>query len=306
MGTMVLLIVKILLMMGFGFVVKRCGLLPDTVEQGVSRLLLSAILPLSILSSGDVTLTDALAGGLRVTALATAGYYIVTILLLSRFSRRLPICRDKKWMLVILSVFANTGFLGFPLMNALFGAEGVIYTVIYNLGFQLAFFTWGIAGFSDEGKFEWKLLLKMPVTFASLVTMLLVLTPLRLPVLLQDTASSIGGMTTPLSLLLIGGSFARMRVRELLCDKWSYLVSALRLIALPLGILAVLLACGVSGVAGATCVMITALPCAAISAIYAEQYHLEPVFAARAVIQSTLLMLVTFPLMLLLVRVVML
>ncbi|MGE4549464.1 MAG: AEC family transporter [Intestinibacillus sp.] len=306
METMVLLIVKILLVMGFGFVVRKYGLLPDTVEQGLSRLLLSAILPLSILASGDVTLTKALAGNLRMAALATAGYYIVAILLFSRLSRLLPVHRDKKRMLVILSVFANTGFLGFPLMDALFGAEGMLYAVIYNLGFQLAFFTWGIAGLSNEGKLQWKSLCKMPVTLASLATMLLVLTPLRLPALLQDTASSIGGMTTPLSLLLIGSSFTRMRVRELLCDRWSYLVSALRLIVLPLILLAVLLACGVSGVAGAACVMITALPCAAINAIYAEQYQVEPVFAARAVIQSTLLMLVTFPLLLLLVRMVML
>ena len=302
MTTMVLLIVKILLMMGFGFLVKKRGLLTDAVEQGLSRLLLSAILPLAIIASGDVELTASLAHGLRVAALATAGYFLLATVLLQKLSRLLPVGRDKRLMLVILSVFANTAFLGFPLMHALYGAEGVLYAAIYNMGYQLTFFTWGVAEVSGAGSFAWRSLYRMPVTLASLLTMLLVLSPLRLPALLQDTVSAIGGMTTPLSLLLIGSSFTRMRVRELLCDGWSYAVSTLRLIVLPLVMLAVMRALGVSGVPAEVCVMMTALPCASLGAIYAEQYDREPQFAARAVVQSTLLMLLTFPLMLLLVK----
>lgn len=305
MVTMVLLIIKIFLLMGFGFLVKKYGLLPDPVEQGLSSLLLSAILPMTIIASGDVELTSALAGGLRVTALTVGIYFLVSIVLLSLLSRFLPVGQDEKLMFVILTAFANVGFLGFPVMNALYGTEGVLYAVIYNLGFQLSFFTWGIAKLSEGGKFEWKTLCKMPVTIASFVTLILVVTPLRMPALLQDTISTIGDMTTPLSLLLIGCSFTKMRVRELFCDKWSYLVSALRLVIFPLIMLGILLALHVTGVAGASCVMLTALPCAAIGAIYAEQYQRTPAFAARAVVQSTLLMLITFPLMMVLIHVVM-
>lgn len=300
MQTMLPLIFKILLLMGFGFVVKRVGLLPDEIEQGLTRLLLSAILPLSILASGDVTLSAPLAARLKTTALLAAGYYLFAIFGLRLLSRTLPLGRGERTVLVVMGAFANTAFLGFPIAQALFGSEGVLYCAVYNIGYQLTFFTWGVSALAGGGQCDLKTLAKTPVTVASAATVLLVLTPLRLPAVLQDAVSSIGGMTTPLSLLLIGCAFTRMRPTELVRDGWSYLVSALRLLVFPLLMLGIVLALRLPAVPSVCCVLLTALPCGSLGAIYAERYDCAPGFAARAVVQTTLLMAVTFPALLLL------
>ena len=289
------LIFKILLLMGFGFVVKRVGLLPDEIEQGLTRLLLSAILPLSILASGDVALSASLAAGLKTTALLAAGYYLFAIFGLRLLARTLPLGRDERTVLVVMGAFANTAFLGFPIAQALFGSEGVLYCAVYNIGYQLTFFTWGVSALAGGGRCDLKTLAKTPAA-----TVLLVLTPLRLLAVLQDAVSSIGGMTTPLSLLLIGCAFTRMRPTELLRDGWSYLVSALRLLVFPLLMLGSVLALRLPAVPSACCVLLTALPCGSLGAIYAERYDCAPGFAARAVVQTTLLMTVTFPALLIL------
>ena len=297
---MLMLIARIFLLMGFGFLLKKIGLLPDNVEQGVTKLLLTAILPLSIVASADVTMTESLAAGLRLTALLTAGYYAVSIVLLLLVSRALPLGKNERTVLIIMSVFANTAFLGFPLCGALYGDEGMLYCAIYNIGYQLTFFTWGISALRGGEKFALGTLVKTPVTVASIVTVVLVFTPLRLPAVLQQTASQIGSMTAPLSLLLIGCAFTRMKLGALLRDGWSYLVSGLRLVAFPLVMLVAVLLLHVPAIPGACCVLMTALPSGSLGAIYAEQYDCAAPFASRAVVQTTLLMVVAFPLLLLL------
>ncbi len=302
MGTLWELLLKIMLMMLFGFWVKKRGLLPDVVEKGLSGLLISAILPLAILASGDVTLSAELAVGLRLSAAATVGYYAVSIVLLLCISRFLPLASAQKTIFVITTVYANTAFLGFPIMYALYGAEGMLYAVIFNIGYQLTFFTWGVAKITGSGAEGWKALLRTPVTIASFITTLLVLTPLALPTVLQDACTAIGNMTTPLSLLLIGSSFVRMHPMELLRDKWSYLVSGLRLLVLPLLMFLAVRALQFPTVPGSVCVLMSGLPCASLGVIYAEQYDCAPDFAARAVVQTTLLMVITVPLWILLVQ----
>lgn len=291
-------IAKILLMILLGFAIKRAGLLPDAVEQGLGKLLTTVILPISIIASGNVQLTASLANGLRVTAFLTAGYYIISILLLCLLVRLLHFEHKLATIFIVLGAFANTAYLGFPLIEAFYGAEGMLYCTLYNTGFQLSFFSWGLYMLRGGGKFSLRIMLKTPVMLASLFTLFLVLTPFHLPGVLQETASAIGAMTTPISMMIIGASFTRMKLRDLLTDKRCYAISALRLVIFPAMMLAVVLLLKLPPVPSACCVIVTALPCGSLGALYAEQLDYHPTFAARAVVQSTLLMSITCPILL--------
>lgn len=291
-------ILKILLMILLGFGIKRAGLLPDAVEQGLGKLLTTVILPISIIASGNVQLTAELASGLRITAFLTAGYYIFSILILLVLVRLAKFEHKMATIFLVLGVFANTAYLGFPLTQAFYGAEGTLYCTIYNTGFQLMFFSWGLYMLRGGGKFSLRIMLKTPVMLASLFTLLLVLTPFQLPGFLQETISAVGAMTTPISMMIIGASFTRMKLKDLLTDKWCYTISALRLVIFPAIMLAVVTLLRLPPVPSACCVLMTALPCGSIGALYADQLDYHPKFAARAVVQSTLLMIVTCPILL--------
>ncbi len=296
------LIANIFLMIAFGYVVKKLGLLSDTLEKGLTKLLLTAILPLSVISSGNVELTPELTDGIIVTAMLTAGYYIAALIVLSLISKPLPLGKTDKKMMVIMGMFANTAFIGFPIAGAMFGEEGVLYCAVYNLGYQLLFFTWGISSIAGEGKFELKTLIKTPVTIACFLTLILVFSPIKLPNFLQETFSDIGSMTTPISLMIIGCSFTKIKLLELLKDKWSYLVAAVRLAIFPAIMLVIVLWLNLPAIPAATCVLLTALPCGSLGALYAERYNCSSEFATRAVIQTTFLMVATLPVLLIILE----
>ncbi len=296
------LIANVFLLIAFGYVVKKLKLVSDELEKGFAKLLLTAILPLSVIASGNVDMTPELTEGIVITAILTVGYYIISPLVLTLISKPLSLEKNKKKMIVIMGTFANTAFIGFPIAGAMYGEEGVLYCAVYNLGYQLFFFTWGISRVAGEGKFEFKTLIKTPVTIACFLTLILVFSPIKLPNFLQETFSDIGSMTTPISLMIIGCSFTRIKFLELLKDKWSYLVGVMRLIIFPAIMLVIVLVLNLPAIPAATCVLLTALPCGSLGAIYAEKHNCASEFATRSVIQTTFLMVVTIPVLLIILE----
>lgn len=296
------LIAKIVIIIMFGFAMKKMGLIPDAVEQGLSNLLVLAILPLSIVASGNVELSQELATGLKISAWVTAGFYLGSLFIILFICKFLPLDKYEKMIFLTGAIYGNTAFLGFPIMEALYGNEGVLYGVIFNIGYQLTFFTWVAAKMSGEGKMQFKTLIRTPVTIASFTTTFLVLSPFSLPSVIQDSISTVGSMSTPLALILLGTSFVRMRPIELLKDKWCYIINAIRLLIAPIIVLIIMVLLDVETIPAAVMVYMSALPTGSMVAIYAERYNHAPDFAARVVVQSTLLMAITFPIIIALVN----
>ena len=115
------------------------------------------------------------------------------------------------------------------------------------------------------------------------------------PDILSQTMSLIGGLTTPLSMLLIGTRISGIRLSELR-DKDYHITAALRLIVLPLILYVLLLPLHLDPAVWSTLYLLTAMPCGTLSAMQAELYGGDARFAARAIAYSTLLSLVTVPL----------
>jgi hypothetical protein len=286
---------KIVVMILIGFILKKTGIITDDGQKAFSKFLLKATLPASILASSGEELSGELSSGLAKTAVIAFFYYVAAIIISVFISKRLNAEDKTKKVFITMSVFANTGFLGFPLCLELYGNEGMLYAVIYNSFFQLFMFTYGIYLISSSGKFNLKELFKNPVTIASFVSIAIFLSPFRFPEFLQSALESVGGITTPLSMIIIGCTLCGMDLKELFKDKYSYLVSALRLVIFPAAMILVLSFLGLPKTVAATCAVITALPCGSLNVILAEEYDCNPEFAARTVVQSMVFMAVTVP-----------
>lgn len=303
------LAVKIAFMVGLGFILRSKNLITRELKNGLSDLLLRVILPLSILTSANSPFSAETAGRLAQSALIAAGYYAAALLLLYLLGRRLPLSRGGRPIFMTMAVFANVGFIGFPLVKELYGEEGTLYAVIYNLAYQLFLFTIGTSllkkggpreeqGNCAEREIDWGELVRDPMTIASVLAIFIFISPFRFPPVIEAAINSVGDMTVPVSMLIIGCDLAGVHAAELFRDKYSYLVSGLRLLALPLLLLAVLRLAHADPFLTAVMVLMTALPCGSLNVILAQKYQCEPEFAARTVIQSMLLMLVTIPLVL--------
>ena len=168
--------------------------------------------------------------------------------------------------------------------------------MIYNLLYQLFFFTYGISKLDGvKTRFRPKNLYTNVVTIVSVISIGIFVSPLRLPSTVVSTLSTISGATVPISMLIIGASLATIKLPSILKDGYSYIVSALRLIVFPVLLLLVLRTLNLSSVVVATCVVMTALPCGSLNVIYAQRSDCDSEYAVRTVIRTMLLMIVTIP-----------
>lgn len=297
MNVLVSLMIKISLMVGLGYLLKKTHVIDDGLQKGISNLLVTAVLPLNIVVSSCQELTEESLHGAFFATVFSLVYYIAALIFMTLFSKRLNLSENRQNLIVTMAVFANTGFIGFPLVEEMFGNQNLIYAVIYNMFYQIFFYTYGMYLLSSDKKVNLGAILKAPVTIASFLSLILFLGQIPLPEVLKSTFSSIGSMTVPLSMLVIGCSIADIKLIEVVKDRYSYLISALRLLIFPVISILIMKLIGAGSTVAGICVLITGLPSGSLNVIVAQQQDSEPEFAARAVVQSMLFMLISLPIM---------
>lgn len=293
------LLFKIVFMAALGFFLRKREIITGELQKGLSSLLLTVILPLSILTSSDSVYSADMAGGLFRSGVIACGYYAAALVLTVWLLGRLKTDRNKRGIAATMAVFANVGFIGFPVVAELYGKEGTLYAVIYNLAYQIFLFTAGTALLSGKKEVDWKEMLLDPMTITSLAAIAIFLSPFRIPSIVTESFDAVGSMTVPLSMMIIGCDMAGIKGRALFTDALSCLVSGLRLLVFP-AILALLLkAVGTEASLARVMVLMTALPCGSLNVILAERYGCEKQFAAATVVFSMVLMVATIPVVLL-------
>ena len=288
---------KIFVFLLLGFALNKSKVIDSTGERALSDILLKAVLPFMIINSSQHTYsTDAVNGMIACAAIAI-GYYAVSLIALRLSLKKVNILEDEKRIMITCTVFANTGFVGFPLMEALYGSYGLLLAAVFNLCYNLFFYTYAVYLFSKKPRFALLDMFKSSVSVASIVAIVMFIIPWRMPGFISDTFKLIGDMTVPMSMIVMGSMLASVNIKKLLTDKKAYVVSALRLIVLPALVMgAVLLISNWVTIAPETksvAVLMCALPCGSMNVIFAENYEVAPHFSARTVSLSMVFMLVT-------------
>ena len=295
------ILVKMAFMIAIGYLLRKRNIITEEVQKGLSEILLKIVLPLSILDSAHYAYNSELFHGMVVVAIVSVSFYAAGLFAMTLLSRVLPLEKSRQRIFVTMTVFQNTGFVGIPVMSTLFAEQGLLMAVIFNLSYNLFMYTYGINMLSGQGGVDWKKIVRNPVTIMSVISILIFVSPFRIPEIISAPIADVGSMSVPLSMMIMGGSLAKVPLFSILKDKYSYLVSLIRLIVFPLIVLLVLKLIGVSPVTASVCVLMAALPCGTMNVIFAEKYNCAPEFASKAVFQSMTLMAVTLPLMILLV-----
>ena len=299
-STILSLTCLILCLMGAGLVAGRTGCLNKAVQAGLSNLLMNYSLPAAILLSAEGPLSpDQLAGMGWMLALS-AGYFLVVFPLAVRAGRQIGGLPARRQQFASGLIFANVGFLGFPVADALFPESGLFYAAFFNLVFNLVFFTAGERLFRPDGRMgSPRVLLTNPNLIATAVMSLFLALNWHLPALLRQPVEMLGDLCAPLSLLLVGARLAEYRPRELLAGRALKLAAALRLLAIPLAAVPVLWLLRAPAEAAMVLVVMCAMPGAATTVISAQAHGQDPDFAARSVALTSFLFPATLPLVLL-------
>ena len=202
------------------------------------------------------------------------------------------------------SMFGNTIFLGFPLITALYGQEGLLYASMYQLVSSLMLWSAGVVIISHGNGTTWKKsLMKVfnPNTIATLLGLMCFVFSVKLPSVILQPMTELGSANTWLSMLYIGAILAFSNVGGLLKKASIYLLSFNRLVLVPLILIILFYLTGVlTGLAPdklVTSVIILeiAMPCMATVVIMAKEFGSDDRLAVANVFVSTILSIITLP-----------
>jgi malate permease and related proteins len=286
------------MLMAIGFIAGKTRILDEAGGKGISRLLVNFILPALIIASMQRPFTPELRDlAFKMLGVSFLGYAIA-----------FPLA----WLLVRAmgtrgaeqgahgfgALFSNCAFMGFPVVEAILGKDAIFAASVANIPFQLLAFSVGPFILAKTAGSSAKLGISSfvtPAAIASVLGMALFIWGVRLPSPLGRTVTLLGDTTTPMSMLLIGSIISRMSFRAALGSFRLYATSLYRLALFPLGLFALLHALGFRGLLLSLPVILAAMPVAANSAILAEAYGGDAKTASSLVFVSTLLSLLTIP-----------
>lgn len=295
-----------------GYIVKKLNVVTELIHREISNLVLNVCLPALIISSMNFQFSPEILVKSGQLALAAFIIYGGTILLSYPLTRLIGATGNRRDVFQYVLVFSNVGYMGYPVINAILGERGVFYTAIYNLAFTVLVWTFGVHLMTrDAGDEEgpkgwdfWKEQLKRivnPNLVALAIGFGLFLFSIQLPAPVSSAIQLIGDSTTPLSMMFIGFILADVSIRETLSDLQVYIVSAMRLLLLPLLVLTGFKLFHITGDLVTVAFVSTAMPAAANTAILAAVYDNDYRLGSRAIFVSTLLSVATLPLMILLI-----
>lgn len=293
------------IMAGVGFLAVKVKVLDDRGLGYIAALVIKITMPLMIL-------TATLEGATRQQLLDTlviipAGIGLIALLyVLATLTAKLcGLKGNKNRVFRACSTMGNNGFMGIPLAVALFPQLGMLYSAVFTLVDQTACWTLGYyLCLPEEGLREskWTANLKKianPCIVAIMIALVMLLGGLHLPGLLQTTLSSIGGITSPLAMIYIGGLVAGLDFKEAFTTKEFYLIPVVKMLIAPILIYLALGLLGVQEEITLYMTMITGMPTMASMAMIAKTTGSEGDYAAGAVLMTTLCCIVTLPLVML-------
>ena len=294
-------VLSLFIMILVGVYSSKKKIITPAINKTLTDILIQVALPFMIVTSFMFTYDNTIKSNIIKTLLYSLITYIIVIFI--SYLILLPIHGDKKTILHFANVFTNTGYVGFPILYSIYGPEGVIYGSIFNMFFVIFLWTYGLILF--KGAFEKKEIkqeiiniLLNPSIIAVIVGLIVMIMGIQLPEALLSSMNSIGNMTGPLSMIIIGVILSNVRVKEHLKDWTIYYGISTKLIIIPVFIYLIFLLLVDITKPEITVIIMTAMPASTMTSILGESYNKEKEYAAIIVSATTLLSLITVPILL--------
>lgn len=219
-----------------GFLGARWKLIDQNFNKKLSRLLLTLIHPCMILSS-VLGREHLLSAGqiLRLGGLA-AGCYVVLIPLSALLVRLSGAPKEDWGTYRFMLVFSNVGFMGYPVAEALFGPDSAFHVTVFVLVFQFAAYSAGVNLMSDGAspmRFQWEIF-RRPLVVTALVALVIYLAGFQVPAALGNMISYVGGISTPLSMVIIGCSLAAIPLGQIVGNWRIYALTGVKMMVIPM------------------------------------------------------------------------
>lgn len=285
------------IIMGIGF---YCGKRKHFSDEGVRMMSWSVVNianPALIIGAGFENASFGIAELLKTLIIAVIVYAIL-ILISYPISRIICGHHDDFNIYRVMLIFSNIGFMGFPILSAVYGAESIIYASLFLFPYNFLIYTFGIrtisqtdskrsgiSGFCNAG------------TIACLISLFICLSRIPVPDFICSTVKTLGNLTAPLSMMVIGYSLTKINIGELIRDTRLVIFAVIKQVIIPLVGMLVVKALVKEQLLVDVLFIILAMPVGSMVAMFAEQYCEDSKLASKGVALTTVLSVLTIPLL---------
>lgn len=316
------------LLMLLGFYLAKKEILDSAASSKISWIVVNVANPALIISGslGESTIQPQ-----RLVEII--GISVVLYLFLLLLSSIVPvffrISPEHRNIYRVMMVFGNIGFMGFPIMSSMYGNEALLYGSMFLIPYNLLIYTYGIKAMGtsstdstdnmngtgsgdDTGRIDserrgsgsektgkvvdtFRMVFNLGV-IACIITILIYVLQIPVPSVISQVITMLSNLTAPLSMMVIGASMADISFRELLNDGRLVLFSLFRQIVLPLFCFLILRQFIKDSLMLGVCLIILSVPAGSMVAMLAQQCHGDSQIASKGVVLTTILSVITMPL----------
>lgn len=293
--------VMLFTMVILGYAACKLGYMGDKFDKKLSTIVVDITCPLLVLSS---VMGDEMPDRSLILPLVGVGFLTYIILLVFGFwvPRFISKNHDDQGMIGFSLMFANVGFIGYPIVASIFGPKAVFYAALLNVPNTFFIFTAGVMLVKGEysiRQFNPKVLLS-PALIGAFIAALLVAFGVHTPEMIARPITMVGNITVPAALMIIGSSMARLPLREIIGSGKVYATSFLRLVIVPLSVYFLFRLCGVNTLINNINTVVIAMPVASFGTMFCLKYGRNPSLMTEATFITTLFSIITIPLITLL------
>lgn len=288
---------KLFLLLVLGFVLFKCHIFDEYTNKKISSLIVNVASPMLIISS--IAGVEGSNKSIVFLMIGAGILMYIGFIILGKIINRLFPFPKKDWPVYeCMVVFANTGFMGYPVLLDVFGQEAVFYASLIHMAFNFFVYTYAIMCLTKGDDSEFKLNFKQLLTpgiILIFVGIFIYLFDIQLPSVLMDTINSVGSLTAPLSMMMIGSSLAVYPIKDSFTDWRSYVFAFVRLMIVPFVTMIMCRLLHIDAYYANITIITNAMPVGSMVLMLATQYNANVKIVTRNIVVSTLLSVITIP-----------
>lgn len=285
----------IFLLMLAGYIMTKLKILPPESKKPLTDLVIDFILPCNIIVSFMIEMNRSI----LISCFSVLCASVVIQLICTFAGKYFYSVKDEGTLAVLRygTICSNAGFIGNPVVEGLYGAQGLLYASIYLIPQRIVMWSAGVSCFTAaRGKDVIKKVITHPCIIAVFIGFILMFLPFPLPSGIVKTLKTASSCTTALSMIVIGHILAGINPKTII-SRLNLYYCFIRLIVFPLLVLAGCRIFSLDALVTSVCVVLSGMPAGATTAILAAKYDGDEKFAVKIVFLSTILSLLTIPLL---------
>lgn len=294
--------VEIFILMIIGYLLRKVNIISKENRKSFTDLVIYIVLPANIIYSFMIEMNEEIIkSGLAILIVS-----IIIQLACQIFGKYFFIkCnKDEQSVLQYGTICSNAGFMGSPLIQGIYGLDGLLFASIYLIPQRIVMWSGGVACFtSAKGKDVIKKVITHPCIIAVFIGLIIMISQVQLPACLTISIKALSNCTMALSMIVIGGILAEINVKEVF-NRLTFYYSFIRLIFIPLIVFGFCVMVKVPPLVSAVATVLAGMPAGSTTAILAEKYDGNSKLAVEIVFLSTALSLITIPVICLIINMV--